>query len=231
MNYKVVFLFLLLFAGCTSRDKSLQKELDNSSENAKTFSRLMAMPDEEAATLTDKQLVDLADNLYTNVGGLAYYKEDSLKLEKALRFLDIAINKNPKNEAAMLSKVNVYCSLKEYSRAITTINGLFEIKGEYPEGLMFEGMLYEKINKLDSSAYFYQEALNAYNSRILKDNKLNDKVNRAVLYCLVKNREAGLAEINKLISENPQDEFAKQVKIGVIENFKRDVFIKNNIEP
>lgn len=231
MKYKIFFLLFIFVAGCTSRDKAIKKELDSASDKAKTYSNLMDMPNEEAIKLSEKQLVDLATSLYTNVGGLAYYKEDSLKLKKALSFLDIALIKNPKNEAAMLNKVNIYCSLKEYNRAISTINRLFKIKGEYAEGLMFNGMLYEMANKTDSASQFYHKSLNAYNDRITKDDKLNDKVNRAVLYCLIKDKEMGLIEINKIINENPQNELAKQVKTNVIENFNRENFVKSNIVP
>jgi len=214
---------------CTRRNKELKKELDNSIKNAENVLELTNKTDKEILNYSDGKLVKLAMNLYSNVGGDPHFKEDSLKLMNALRYLDVAIAKNPNNESAYLNRVSVYVSFKEYEKAVSSINSLFNIKGEYAEGLMYKGMLYEKLQIQDSASIAYGKALNNYNKRICEADILNDKVHRAILYCLIDGGAKGLKEINNIIKENPKNDFAKQIKEQVIENFDRDKFINNSL--
>ncbi|MBN1111607.1 MAG: hypothetical protein JXA53_01685 [Bacteroidales bacterium] len=242
MNKLFTLLILCFICSCTNRASKLQEasnnseesdklyeELNNSTVNAEKFHELTNLTDDEISKFSDDELVDLAVELYSNVGGSAYFKEDSLKLIKALSFLNVAIEKNCKNEAAYLNKVSIHVSFSEYTKAISDIKSLFKVKGEYAEGLMYIGLLYETLNVSDSSNIFYQKALDSFNKRIKSTNNLNDKISRSILHCLLKDNNIGIDEINKIIAENPDNDFVKQIKTNVIDNFDRLKFVKEAI--
>nr|WP_320117917.1 hypothetical protein [uncultured Marinifilum sp.] len=224
-----VTLLVCIILSCGRKNKELKKELDNSVENAENILDLTKKTNEEMVNYSDEKLVELAMDLYDNVGGDPHFKEDSLKLHYALRYLEVAIAKNPNNESAYLSKINVCVAFKEYEKAIQSINSLFFIKGEYAEGLMYKGMLYEMLQTKDSATIAYKKALKKYNKRINETNALNDKVNKAILYCFIEEEGRGLEEINNIIKENPNNNFAVQIKEQVIENFDKTKFIDTSL--
>jgi tetratricopeptide (TPR) repeat protein len=219
-----ITLLVCIIFSCGRKNKELKKELDNSVENAENILDLTKKTNEEMVNYSDEKLVELAMDLYDNVGGDPHFKEDSLKLYYALRYIEVAIAKNPNNASAYNSKINVYVALKEYKKAIQSINSLFSIKGESAGGLMFKGMLYEMLQTKDSATIAYKKALQKYNEKINETNNLNDKVNKAVLLCLIEEKEKGLKEINNIIKENPNNNYAVQMKEQIIENFDKTKF-------
>ncbi len=216
---------LLLLLSCNLREKRLQEELTQSIGNAKQNKQLMQLSDEELLNYRSKELVELAINFYT-----AAYKSDTIAIAKTIQVLDYAINKEPSNFSAYSYKIDILTKQGKYSKAISAIDEIFKAKGyKYAEGLMYKGVLYDLIDSVDSANIYYNEAVEDYNIKIKNNSgdEVSNKVNKAVVYCLLGQTAKATEEINSLIKQFPKSDMPKHIKERIIVNFEKDKFIKD----
>lgn len=219
INFRVIFktnnIILIAFA-ILSCGESRISDQENSIEY-----RLNA-PD----SLSRQQAVaynDSAVNLIMEVVPFEDSKNNVL-YNRALCFLDLAIDADSLYQLAYSNKVDVLRKLGRHKDAIKLLERLTEIFDEYAEAYASRGFLYEKIGKIDSASMMYSMALELYNKRIIEEpENINNRINLAFILLFTNSKKDALFEIQEVI-EGTNSQEAADFKL-VIESFDRSEFI------
>lgn len=238
--FKLLFLFfLVIYFSCSNNqngeklnNKEIEKEIN---DNVKFITKKQdknIVNDDKSIVLnqfSDEELVNRASQLQIEAGGNPISVEDTLKLEKAINYFKKAIEININNEAAYTNMVTVLCILERYREALKVLEKSTKRKANFAEGYTYQGFILEKLEILDSSQIMYQKAISAYDERIKKSRNLNDEINRAFLLFFTKGKEEALKEIDNIIKNNPNNEYALNMQ-PAFENFNRKEFIEENLK-
>lgn len=208
MNLRLCFICLisfLYFLSCTN------KRLEKGSFKNKKY-------DEKAIELNANAVEILGQIISPN------NLTDTLKLRNAIDILDKSITIDSSYYLAYANKAIALSRLGQNSKALNTLNKITKLKPDYAEGFSMQGFMYEKMGNIDSANSKYEEAIVAYNYRINKANKIEDKINSAFILSLI-NRERGLNEIDDLIRNNPDNKTIEIWKKQLFDQFNRKDFI------
>ncbi len=130
--------------------------------------------------------------------------------DKAIDKLNLAIKLAPRAYLFYATKADIFERQKKYNEAINEFKKIIEFKGDYAEGYMFIGMLYEKLKMKDSAFFYYNEAYKIYDNRTSKYIKDKDKlflaeVNKAYTLYLLNDSVKAKEEFNLLKTKYPAD--------------------------
>lgn len=151
---------------------------------------------------------------------------DTLKLRNAIDILEKSITIDSLYYLAYANKAIALSRLGQNSKALNTLNKITKLKPDYAEGFSMQGFMFEKMGDIDSANSKYKEAIVAYDSRINKAHKIEDKISKAFITSLI-NREKGLNEISDLIRNNPENNTIEMWKKELFDQFNRKEFIDN----
>lgn len=165
---------ILIFANCTMKSdphvpiKSAGKESVLGTDSARKMAIL---------------LKDSAIYLI-NFKGSEYYDE-------AMTLLDSSINVDPEFDFAYYEKVDLYCRMKQYDKAISLQNeSMQRFESMKPENQFYLGMLYHKRGDTLLAYEQYQMAADAYHTRFIEKGAFLDLLAVAkALYVIDKKRE------------------------------------------
>jgi tetratricopeptide (TPR) repeat protein len=133
-------------------------------------------------------------------------EQDSLLL-KALKYCEIAIEKDSSCEYSYLNKANILRYQKNYEKSIDIINTLLEINGSNAEGLFTLGLLQEKTGNLNLAKDYYNKALGAYNKLLIQpESTASDEANKKMLVIFNFGKEKALQMLEKEIKEQPEND-------------------------
>jgi tetratricopeptide (TPR) repeat protein len=138
------------------------------------------------------------------------FHRDTVNIKESINQIDQAIWLYRRNYIFYASKAQLLCYLKKYHEAISTLKQIEKFKDDYAEGYEFEGLIYDKLNLLDSANSCYQKALQANEQRIkdhsndFEKTKFN-RINRAFDIMLLKGKDNAQKELLKLYSDYPND--------------------------
>jgi Flp pilus assembly protein TadD len=130
------------------------------------------------------------------------------KKEEALKVIDEALLKFPKDPNILVDKINVFLNDAKYTEALTYINNLLDVEPNNDGALFIKGLAYEKIGNEDSVVYYYTRSAEVNPKSVKPYNNLG------ALY--VNKANALVEQMNKLGSSKADTEkydiLAKQRK-------------------
>jgi len=133
---------------------------------------------------------------------------NSGKKEEALKVIDEALAKFPKDPNILVDKINVFLNDAKYAEALTYINNLLDVEPNNDGALFIKGLAYEKIGNEDSVVYYYTRSAEVNPKSVKPYNNLG------ALY--VNKANALVEQMNKLGSSKADtekyDALAKQRK-------------------
>lgn len=208
MNLRICIIYLITFLCLTS---CTNKQLGQDSIENKKYNK-------KAIELNAEAIEILGQIIFPN------NHADTLKLRNAIDILEKSITIDSLYYLAYANKAIALSRLGQNSQALNTLNKITNLKPDYAEGFSMQGFMFEKMGNIDSANSKYKEAIGAYNYRLNKANKIEDKINRAFILSLI-NREKGLNEINDLIRDNPDNTTIEMWKKQLFDQFNRKEFI------
>ena len=220
----LAFLQLFSFFNCNKSEN----ENGSINENFRITYSTLIENDKNINLLSETQLNQFISEIYLQESYDKRKKEDSLIMRKAIGYCDIIIEMNPKNRLAYSNKILFLEQLGNYELILGVITELMNETGIYPEALVYKGMVYEYLNYKDSAETYYAKGLVYLNKRIIMNNKLDDKIWKTHLYCLLNECDKALLEISILEEKYPTNEMIKLVKED-IKTFDREAIIKNSL--
>lgn len=129
--------------------------------------------------------------------------------DSALIYLDRAITVDSNSYVLHSNKCAVYCSLKDYQKALIESQKVINIKTDLAEGWTFSGMLYDKLGDTINALKSYRKSIEIFDERISNPDKQKslegNKLNRAFSLILMGQEEMGRSELKKLKIAYPQD--------------------------
>jgi tetratricopeptide (TPR) repeat protein len=135
--------------------------------------------------------------------------------QKALKLLNEAIALDPSYQRAYSNKASLL--LKKFNHrkeALNTINILIKIAPKIPEYYVSRAMFFQDKKNKKKIQKDYNKAILLYNEQINKGkNKSYAISQRAYLYFLLGKKKNAMSELNDLLTRNPDDFNAKNVKM------------------
>lgn len=166
----------------------------------------------------------LANNL--NNKGLQFMMKD--KQDSALIMYDSAVKADPAYYTAYTNKCSLYCGLKDFKNALIAIKKAIEIKPDLAEAWTFAGMISDHIGDSAGASKFYLHSLEIYNARIANPGKKKylkaNKLNRAISYILLGEKEKGESELKQLKAEYPSDSSLDEILNVTKEEYLKEIF-------
>ena len=105
--------------------------------------------------------VDYSANSYYQIGFAYYMKEDD---NNSLKFMDLSINKDPKQIAPYFIKGSTLYYMGKYENAIEVFINALEINPNDPQSLIGLGDSYYKLKKIELALEAYKKAVEQENS-------------------------------------------------------------------
>lgn len=211
MKNQILFLTtLLILASCSNRE--------NKSQQIQSIDK--HRPDSNAVRLSNK-----AARLMGEISGY----NDSLNnvlYDSALIYLNQAIEIDSLYVMAYTNKAQVLQRRGSLEQALVVLRKVDIMKPDFAEVIMGQGLILEKMGKLQLADQKYRQALEAYEKR-LENNPSNTRVQSdiAFLYIFLEDKNRAIDEIRNLILEHPDNEALKAME-GYIKDFDRKEFIE-----
>jgi tetratricopeptide (TPR) repeat protein len=153
--------------------------------------------------------------------------KDIKVLKKCVEILDVAIEKNPRNDFAYQNKISLLLSLKEFDKALFTIDKMLLNIGDFAEGYFGKGMVLEYIGEIDNANLAYDKAILLYDIKLREDPENISVIgSRIMVYCFREGVTYALFEIEKAIEKYPDEQYLINVRDTYVKEFDR----KNMIE-
>ncbi len=205
-----LLLFFVVCISCSNNKAEIAVNQDNQQQNTDT-------------TSISESYVNKACSLQIEVGA-PITVSDTLKLKKALFFLDKALDINANNTSAFTNKIEILRLLGRYKEVLKILDKRTNIVPNFAEGFSYQGFIYERLGHIDSANIKYNQAILAYTKRFDKEGKIDDKIQRAFILSLI-DKEEGLLEIESLINKHPNNKRLVMMKELLFDNFDRRGFI------
>jgi tetratricopeptide (TPR) repeat protein len=129
--------------------------------------------------------------------------------DSALLYLNKAIEVDPGCYIAYSNKSTVYCTLKDFKKALIETKKILDIKPDLAEAWVMAGMLSDKIGDTLNSPTFYKTSIEIFERRIDDPNKTkqseSNKINRALALILIGKEREGSDEIRRLTELYPNN--------------------------
>ena len=156
---------------------------------------------------------------------LAKSHGDTIKMNKALKLIEKFIQEDSLNANAFAIKGSVFCNLANYTEAINALNKSLYLHN-IPEVKLMKGMIFDKMNQVDSAQVIYNQILNDY-EMILKDgNNIKIELDRAMLYFYLNKPEVANRLYNELRVKYPHEISVIGMK-GFVGTFDKEEFLKS----
>lgn len=165
----------------------------------------------------DKNYDQKAISLNNRATELIHKEPDS-----ALTLLNKAIDIDETYHVAHMNKVNIYVSKGDFDQAIKSAEQGVNSKPELAESVTMLGMLYDYTGHRNKAQEQYSRALDIYNSRLKNSDqdKKENRVNKAHTLLLLDRTSEGKNEVDKLITEYPDD-----MTIQMLVDFEKDKYL------
>ncbi len=152
-------------------------------------------------------------------------RKDTL-LREALTNLNMAIKRDSNYYNAYLNKYAVYCEMRQYKKAITTLEELLT-REEYPDAIFFIGLMYEKQGNQKLANQKYKDAYDAYLEQMRTPfSTAKDEMKMYHVLLFLEGKEKVLERINIKLKDNPENTNLLAYK-RLVEQFNREEFISN----
>lgn len=148
------------------------------------------------------------------------------KYYQALNLLNKATDLDSNYLPAYTNKQRVYEDLKDYQSAFNITEEIKVIKGDYPELILAQGILLEKLGKSEEAKIIFENALTLFHKKIDSGTSsiFNDKINICYLILFLEGKDKALQELNNLKSAFPDKKGAIEHHKIIIENFDWDEY-------
>lgn len=161
----------------------------NSLRNAATCADMSGNIDGAIKILSEIKDAGKADTItYVKLGS---FLKKAGKKEEAMKIIDEALQKYPKDANLLIEKLNFYLDEQKYVEGLNYLNNLLEVNPDNSEALFIKGLAYEneKIRNEDSIVYYYNKAIekNPKSSKswnnlgayyVTRANKLNEEIDK-----------------------------------------------------
>ncbi|NVO03147.1 MAG: hypothetical protein HXX09_10660 [Bacteroidetes bacterium] len=160
--------------------------------------------------------------------------EDTNIIKESIKEIDKSIWLYRRNYISYANKAELLCCLKKYNEAIITMKQIFDFKSDYPEGLIYIGFIYDKLNLPDSANIYYTKALVIHEKRISDGNSdkillKSSKVDKAFDVFLLDGKSALEKELKILHREYSNDPVVANLD-SIVKNFNRMSYVNNVIK-
>ena len=135
--------------------------------------------------------------------------------DSALFYLDKAIELDSSCYVAYSNKGAVYCTLKDYKKALIETKKVLVIKPDLAEAWVIAGMLSDKIGDTLNAPAFYKTSIEIFERRIADPNKTkqseSNSINRALSLILIGQEREGREEFRRLTELYPNNKMLGQL--------------------
>jgi tetratricopeptide (TPR) repeat protein len=156
---------------------------------------------QEKKTAYDQKAIEL------NNKAVEFIKVDDY--DSALLYLDSAIHIDTTYYFAYANKCTIYCSLKDFKKALLASQMVTIVKPDLAEGWTFTGMLHDWLDDTANARICYEKSIEIFDERISNPDTQKfleaNRRNRAISLILIGKEETGRNELKKLKKEYPND--------------------------
>ena len=135
--------------------------------------------------------------------------------DSALFYLNQAIKVDSSYYVAYGNKSSIYCTLKDFRKALVEVQRQISAKPDLAEAWTFGGILFDKLGDTINAILYYKKSIEIFDARIknTNDKKYLDanKMNRAVSLILMWQEQVGRNEFIKLKESYPHGEFLNEL--------------------
>lgn len=227
-NYIYLLIILLCFS-CNKqkqRERRLYRELEQGNANSENFALLFTDSIKILSSKSSRKLNNTAFLIYSHIG-IPLYKQDTVRLNFALRCLDKSLKIEPSNKSAYQNKINILGSLQDWDRIPIEIENWLKQNDTTYYDLMLKGFAYEMANKPNSSQNCFTQALKVYDINV-NTKRDKDLFQRIVIMAFIGGEAIALKELDKLINET-NSQFLRQTKDVTFADFNRKKYIETNV--
>ena len=177
---------------------------------------------------TPKQKTDPKVTALTNkIIPLVNYLENADSCKQALLYLDSATNIDNKCYSCYYNKLMFLFSLKQFDKAVATMNECIRIKPTAHALYLTGGILYEKIGDTISSKKYIQKSLTILNQVLdtMKVQDLNYEMlvsNKAINLIMLGDNKNG-NDLLKAIADRQQDPELKEMTLSFMNKSKKEL--------
>jgi tetratricopeptide (TPR) repeat protein len=141
--------------------------------------------------------------------------------DSALILLDRAIEIDKNDYLFYSNKANIFLARKDYAKAISSLEKAVDVNPDLAEGSLFLGILYDKTDQTEKAKKLYERAISIFDNRLKKHEKyeLSNRMNRAVTLILLGQINQGKKELEKLLTENPEN-----TVLQYLQNFDKEKY-------
>lgn len=220
----------MVIASCSNRSKHgklISIESEQGVENAEKFSKLLEGKDSLLKTDNSEQLTKTGCDIYIHIG-VPEYSQDTQRLNIGIELLNKAIELDDTNVNAFFCKFNIETAMQNWKEALPCINKIIQISAPNVDNFMYQGSVYEMLNKPDSSVIAFKNALLLFDKE--RNSAGNDQilVSRAVIIAFIYGREEAIKELSS--SEMMiNDEYLKTARDQIFSTFSKRAYIEKNI--
>ena len=174
----------------------------------------------------EKQPNSLKECVRLNDEGVKYLMKPSMNdkriIDTAISYFYQAISCNSKYFVAYVNLANAYENKKEYKSAISVYDQLLYLSNNYPGFLTRKGILFEKMDKVDSAKTIYLLSIQLYQKKLQTSKNDIDAI-RGLIYvkALTLGVDSALHELNKQMSMHPDLSEKLDNERYLYENFDR----------
>ena len=210
MRYLFVVLFILPLIGCgkgtNSETEHIRTKDNNNSQEAVRLNN-------EAMTIYQKSF------LTSSIDTVEFIRMNNL--------LDSAIQLDSNFYQAYISKSLILCRYKMFINAIDCMNNILRRRGDYVEGWVFLGMLYDKNGKDKDADSLFKRALRIYQNRLRSKFNLPDAENEIFLYKMLGQEDSANYRLKNVLSKDTSN--VSQIKdfISGMKYFNRKRYVDN----
>jgi tetratricopeptide (TPR) repeat protein len=157
--------------------------------------------------------------------------DDSLNvplLNEGLKKLDEAIKIDSQYFYSYLNKATIFKTLGHYDHALTEYEKAAKFDTDNPELILSQGLIHEKMGRLDSAQKKYSEALALYD-KLVKENPDNTdfKISRAFLFVFTHGKEEALSQMSYIEPKTHQEKSKLKQMTAFIQDFRREDYVNN----
>ena len=212
MNKRNPFFILIIFIniinGCSGQSSNSSKE-----------------------SATSKECIKLNDIAFQHMDKYNYAGNEKRQLDTALLFLKRAIQCDANYTIAYLNLASVYDKMNNYNAEMDATNKLLILSKNDPAILIKKGVLFEKMNKVDSAKRLYSLAEKLYKEELTKyPDSLRTMLDFILAKAISEGKDAAVKERNEQIRKHPKDSTDLINKTFFLENFDRKGFLGIDIK-
>lgn len=135
--------------------------------------------------------------------------------DSALFFFDKAIELDASYTLPHSNKVTIYLNRKDLNKALLECKMIVKKQPKMAEAWTFTGLIYDELKQKEEAKRCYQTSIDIFVERIedkaLSNRTMINRLNKAVSFILMEEKEKGSAELNQLQKEYPNNPMISQI--------------------